>query len=91
MQSGSVYMPDCRVLKNKTKHEAEWQKLWEGDIQIEGDPQVQQDVHNMLYHVYSFSREGSDTSLSPVGLSGVGYNGHVFGIRNYLCSNPCYF
>ena len=54
MQSGSVYMPDCRVLKNKTKHEAEWQKLWEGDIQIEGDPQVQQDVHNMLYHVYSF-------------------------------------
>ncbi|MFX4424042.1 hypothetical protein ABTA75_19400, partial [Acinetobacter baumannii] len=32
----------------------------------------------MLYHLYSFTREGSDMSPSPMGLSGLGYNGHVF-------------
>jgi len=59
-------------------HHKAWAQLWKSDIQIEGDPQSQQDVHSMLYHLYAFSREGSDMSLSPMGLSGLGYNGHVF-------------
>ncbi len=59
-------------------HEKAWQKLWASDIQIEGDDQSQQDIHSMMYHLYSFSREGSDMSPSPMGLSGLGYNGHVF-------------
>ena len=59
-------------------HNQAWDKLWESDIQIEGDPQAQQDVRSMLYHLYSFSRAGSSFSLSPMGLSGLGYNGHVF-------------
>ena len=46
--------------------------------QIEGDAQAQQDVHSMLYHLYSFAREGTALSPSPMGLSGLGYNGHVF-------------
>jgi trehalose/maltose hydrolase-like predicted phosphorylase len=50
----------------------------ESDIVIEGDAQSQQDVHSMLYHLYSFSREGTALSPSPMGLSGLGYNGHVF-------------
>ena len=32
----------------------------------------------MLYHLYSFSRAGVAHSPSPMGLSGLGYNGHVF-------------
>lgn len=59
-------------------HKKAWANLWKSDIQIEGDDQVQQDVHSMLYHLYSFSREGTSFSLSPMGLSGLGYNGHVF-------------
>jgi trehalose/maltose hydrolase-like predicted phosphorylase len=59
-------------------HKKAWNKLWDSDITIEGDPQVQQDIHNMLYHLYSFVREGTSFSLSPMGLSGLGYNGHVF-------------
>ncbi len=59
-------------------HAQAWDKLWESDIQIEGDAQSQQDVHSMLYHLYSFSRAGSAFSPSPMGLSGLGYNGHVF-------------
>lgn len=60
------------------RHNEEWKKLWQADITIEGDDQTQQDIHNMLYHLYSFTREGSGLSLSPMGLSGLGYNGHVF-------------
>ncbi|TSD66078.1 glycoside hydrolase family 65 protein [Inquilinus sp. KBS0705] len=59
-------------------HNKAWDELWKSDIQIEGDPQAQQDVHSMLYHLYSFSRAGTTLSPSPMGLSGLGYNGHVF-------------
>lgn len=59
-------------------HRQAWQELWKSDIRIDGDAQAQQDVHSMLYHLYSFAREGSAFSLSPMGLSGLGYNGHVF-------------
>lgn len=59
-------------------HKKAWSDLWKSDILIEGDPQSQQDVHSMLYHLYSFSREGTALSPSPMGLSGLGYNGHVF-------------
>ncbi|MFN7585861.1 MAG: glycosyl hydrolase family 95 catalytic domain-containing protein [Bacteroidota bacterium] len=60
------------------KHKKAWEELWKSDIVIEGDNQAQQDVRSMLYHLYSFVREGNDLSISPMGLSGLGYNGHVF-------------
>lgn len=59
-------------------HNKAWDELWKSDITIEGDAQSQQDVHAMLYHLYSFSREGAAYSPSPMGLSGLGYNGHTF-------------
>lgn len=59
-------------------HKKAWDELWKSDIGIEGDARSQQDVHSMLYHLYSFTREGSALSPSPMGLSGLGYNGHVF-------------
>ncbi|MFZ4547454.1 MAG: hypothetical protein ACOYN4_08465, partial [Bacteroidales bacterium] len=59
-------------------HEKAWADLWKSDIRVEGDEQSQQDIHSMLYHLYSFAREGNSFSPSPMGLSGLGYNGHVF-------------
>ncbi|HEX8506356.1 MAG TPA: glycoside hydrolase family 65 protein, partial [Hymenobacter sp.] len=59
-------------------HAKAWDDLWKSDIQIAGDAQAQQDVHSMMYHLYSFSRAGTAYSPSPMGLSGLGYNGHVF-------------
>ncbi len=59
-------------------HNQAWDDLWKSDIQIQGDAASQQDVHSMLYHLYSFVREGTSLSPSPMGLSGLGYNGHVF-------------
>jgi len=59
-------------------HNKAWDSLWQSDIIIDGDPQAQQDIHSMMYHLYSFTREGTAYSPSPMGLSGLGYNGHVF-------------
>ncbi len=60
------------------RHVAAWNDLWKSDLVIDGDWQTQRDVRFALYHLYSFAREGSAYSLSPMGLSGLGYNGHVF-------------
>src|SRR5688572_1459430 len=60
------------------RHEQAWNELWKSDIVIDGDLQAQKDVRFALYHLYSFAREGTSLSLSPMGLSGLGYNGHVF-------------
>jgi trehalose/maltose hydrolase-like predicted phosphorylase len=67
-------------------HYKAWDELWKSDIVIDAaspanaseTAQSQQDIHSMLYHLYSFSREGTALSPSPMGLSGLGYNGHVF-------------
>ncbi len=59
-------------------HNEAWDELWKSDIQIEGDDQSQKDIRTALYHLYAFVREGSGYSPSPMGLSGLGYNGHVF-------------
>ena len=59
-------------------HNAAWDSLWKSDIIIEGDDASQQDIHSAMYHLYSFVREGTSYSPSPMGLSGLGYNGHVF-------------
>ncbi|MEO0788082.1 MAG: glycoside hydrolase family 65 protein [Bacteroidota bacterium] len=60
------------------RHYAAWEELWESDIIIEGNQRDQVAVRSALYHLYSFARKGQAYSLSPMGLSGLGYNGHVF-------------
>ncbi len=60
------------------KHYDSWEELWTSDILIEGDPKAQRDIRSMLYHLYSFTRKGTAYSMSPMGLSGLGYNGHAF-------------
>ncbi|MEO8720933.1 MAG: glycoside hydrolase family 65 protein [Ginsengibacter sp.] len=59
-------------------HDAAWDDLWKSDIKVEGDEASQRDIHSAMYHLYSFVREGTSYSPSPMGLSGLGYNGHVF-------------
>jgi trehalose/maltose hydrolase-like predicted phosphorylase len=59
-------------------HNKAWDELWKSDIIIDGDPEAQLAVRSALYHLYSFVREGTAYSPSPMGLSGLGYNGHVF-------------
>lgn len=60
------------------RHQQAWDKLWESDIQVSDAPDIERDIRFALYHLYSFARAGTGLSLSPMGLSGLGYNGHVF-------------
>jgi trehalose/maltose hydrolase-like predicted phosphorylase len=48
-------------------HNAEWDQLWKSDIIIEGDDESQRDIHSAMYHLYSFVREGTSYSPSPMG------------------------
>lgn len=59
-------------------HRRLWEELWQGDIEIEGDPEAQRVVRFALYNLYGFCREDSRLSISPMGLSSQGYNGHIF-------------
>ena len=59
-------------------HNAAWDSLWKSNIIINGDDESEREVHAAMYHLYSFVREGTAYSSSPMGLSGLGYNGHVF-------------
>ena len=61
-----------------SRHKQAWEELWESDVIIEGNLADQKAVRFAIYHLYSFAREGTAYSLSPMGLSGLGYNGHVF-------------
>jgi trehalose/maltose hydrolase-like predicted phosphorylase len=64
---------------NLIRHHCQaWEELWKSDITIAGDDASQRDVHAALYHLYSFVRPGTASSISPMGLSGIGYNGHIF-------------
>lgn len=59
-------------------HRRLWEEIWEGDILIEGDDEVQRAVRFALYNLYSNARAGSRLSIPPFGLSSKGYNGHIF-------------
>src|SRR5258708_14934415 len=59
-------------------HTAAWHRLWQTDIVVAGDPELQRMVHAMLFYLLSSVREGTSESISPMGLSSDGYYGHVF-------------
>jgi trehalose/maltose hydrolase-like predicted phosphorylase len=74
----TIYAKLEGIERLENNHLNAWNDLWKSDIQIEGDLESQRAVRSALYHLYSFARKGTAYSLSPMGLSGLGYNGHVF-------------
>src|SRR3989442_1347090 len=60
------------------EHVAAWHRLWETDVVIQGDPELQRVIHAMLFYLLASVCEGTDESVPPMGLSSAGYYGHVF-------------
>jgi len=60
------------------EHTAAWHRLWQTDVVVQGDPELQRVIHAMLFYLLASVREGTDESLPPMGLSSPGYFGHVF-------------
>jgi alpha,alpha-trehalose phosphorylase len=54
-------------------------KFWSGaDIELEGDPEVQQAVRFALFHVYQAACRAERRPIAAKGLTGTGYDGHTF-------------
>ena len=73
-----VYVDCLGTDKVIAGHRRMWERMWESDIIIEGDLRAQQLVRFALYNLYSSCREGTGCSIPPMGLSSLGYNGHIF-------------
>ncbi|NYI04811.1 glycoside hydrolase family 65 protein [Allostreptomyces psammosilenae] len=53
--------------------------FWESaDIEIDGDPELQQALRFALYHVLQAGSRGESRAIPAKGLTGPGYDGHAF-------------
>jgi len=59
-------------------HRAAWRRLWQTDVVVEGDAELQRVLHAMQFYLLASVREGMSESIPPMGLSTAGYYGHVF-------------
>lgn len=55
-----------------------WAALWHGRVDVLGDSTLATDVNASEFYLWSSTRAGVDWSVSPVGLSSNGYDGHIF-------------
>jgi alpha,alpha-trehalose phosphorylase len=54
-------------------------EFWAGaDVEIEGDPEIQQAVRFALFHILQAGARGERRPIPAKGLTGPGYDGHVF-------------
>jgi len=49
-----------------------------GDVELDGDPELQQAVRFALFHVVSAAARGEGKAIPAKGLTGTGYDGHSF-------------
>src|SRR5207247_454443 len=59
-------------------HAAAWHRLWQTDVVVRGDAELQRVIPAMLFYLLASAREATDESIPPMGLSSAGYYGHVF-------------
>jgi trehalose/maltose hydrolase-like predicted phosphorylase len=55
-----------------------WDAVWKADIEVDGDPALQQAIRASEYTLYASIAPDSPASLGPSGLSSDGYAGMVF-------------
>ncbi|HEX3235547.1 MAG TPA: hypothetical protein VHR41_15215, partial [Gemmatimonadales bacterium] len=55
-----------------------WRRRWESDIEIDGDPALQQVARSMLFYLLCSADSGTALGIPPMGLSSAGYYGHIF-------------
>jgi alpha,alpha-trehalose phosphorylase len=54
-------------------------RFWDrADVEIDGDPEIQQAVRFGLFHVLQAGARGEDRCIPAKGLTGPGYDGHAF-------------
>ena len=54
-------------------------RFWAGaDVEIDGDPELQQAVRFGLFHVFQAAARAEERGIAAKGLTGPGYDGHTF-------------
>ena len=62
----------------RSENKAAWAAMWQGRIDVLGNPTVATDVNASEFYLWSSTRADQDWSVSPAGLSSNGYDGHIF-------------
>jgi trehalose/maltose hydrolase-like predicted phosphorylase len=62
----------------RVEHAAAWDRRWQTDIEIVGDPELQRVVRALLFQLLCSADSGTAMGIPPMGLSSAGYYGHVF-------------
>jgi protein-glucosylgalactosylhydroxylysine glucosidase len=60
-----------------SKHQSAWHGLWQSDIVVDGDPQVQKAIHSDLYYLLSNTTVGTAWPMGACALT-PNYAGHAF-------------
>lgn len=60
------------------EHKRRWRHLWETDILVEENPELQRLIHSMIFYLLCSIGEDSNFSIPPMGLATAGYYGHIF-------------
>ncbi len=75
------YLDKSRELgydKLLANHQNEWNKLWQTDIIVEGDKELQKIVHSMMFYLLCSADANTSFGIPAMGLSTSGYFGHIF-------------
>ena len=65
-----------RIEREQREH---FTDFWHGaDVEVDGDPQVQQAVRFGIFHVYQAGARSEQRAIAAKGLTGPGYDGHAF-------------
>lgn len=61
------------------RNTAYWENFWRtADVQIEGDPLIQQGIRFSIFHTNQSTGKDGITNISANGLAGCAYSGHTF-------------
>jgi trehalose/maltose hydrolase-like predicted phosphorylase len=69
---------DARSEALPREQAAVWGKLWQADIEIDGDPEAQAVVRACRFWLLESMRPELDRGVPPMGLSSSAFDGHVF-------------
>ncbi|HEY4492768.1 MAG TPA: hypothetical protein VI958_12265, partial [Acidobacteriota bacterium] len=61
-----------------SEHAKAWHELWNTDIEVQGNPELQKIIHSMIFYLLCSVAKDTDFSIPPMGLSSDGYYGHIF-------------
>ena len=67
------------VSRLQREHAEQWERFWaESDVEVEGDPAVQQAVRWNLFQLGQATIRAGSQGIPAKGLTGTGYGGHYF-------------